>query len=87
MSGETCTVYRSERHEGMYLYVASGCALAELPEALLQRFGTATAVMELELGPERTLARVDINSVRRALGETGYFLQLPPQPGAGERSA
>lgn len=81
MSEVECRVYRSERHEGMYLYVAADCELAEVPEDLLKRFGAATEVMSLALSTQRKLARVDVNSVMRALRETGYFLQLPPRPG------
>ena len=35
--------------------------------------------MHLQLGPERRLARVPVERVLQALGDPGYFLQLPPE--------
>lgn len=75
-----CTVYRSPRREGMYLYVDKAEDLARVPEALLQQFGKPEQAMTLVLTPERKLARADVNRVLDALESTGYFLQMPPQP-------
>lgn len=73
-----CRVYRCTRQPEMYLYVRDGLKPEQLPEALLARTGRLTEVMRLQLGPERTLARVDVNKVIEQLGGPGYFLQLPP---------
>ena len=75
-----CTIYRSPKQEGMYLYVDKSEDLARVPEALLQRFGKPEQAMTLVLHPERPLARADINKVLAALEEPGYFLQMPTQP-------
>lgn len=77
-----CTIYRSPRHEGMYLYVDRAEDLQRVPEDLLQRFGKPQHAMTLVLHPQRTLARVDVEKVLAALEDSGYFLQLPPQPDA-----
>ncbi len=75
-----CTVYRSARHEGMYLYVPKSEDLSRVPEALLQRFGKAELAMTLLLHPERQLARVDVGKVLDELQDQGFYLQMPPRP-------
>ena len=77
-----CTVYRSSRKEGMYLYVDKTEDLARVPEPLLKQFGKPQQAMTLVLHPERKLARVDVNKVLEALEAQGFFLQMPPQPDA-----
>lgn len=74
-----CAVYRSNRKEGMYLYVLRVDApFAGLPDALMQQFGTASHVLDLDLTPERTLARVRAIDVIQALRRQGFYLQMPP---------
>lgn len=74
------TVFRSRRVADMYLYVDKEVGLERVPHALMQRFGKAEFAMELELGPERRLARADASVVLRSIEEAGYYLQLPPPP-------
>ena len=73
-----CSVYRSPNKEGMYIYVHKNDPFEQVPEALLQQFGTPGHVMDLLLTPERSLARVDVREVMAAVGNQGYFLQMPP---------
>lgn len=73
-----CSVYRSPKKEGMYIYVPKNDPFEQVPEALLQQFGTPGHVMDLLLTPERSLARVDVREVMAAVGNQGYFLQMPP---------
>lgn len=80
-----CSIYRSSRHEGMYLYVEKADELSRVPEALLQKFGKPEPAMTLVLTPERKLARADIGKVLEALEANGYYLQMPPQPDASMR--
>ena len=62
----------------MYLYLAREAAFDEIPEPLLKRFGTPLPVMELELHPNRRLAREDVTKVIANLRGIGYHLQMPP---------
>jgi len=78
MAGLCCWVYRSPRKEGMYLYLRREGAFELVPEPLLQRFGRPEPVMQLELHPERKLARADVLKVLHNLRVLGYHLQLPP---------
>jgi len=73
-----CEVYKSPKHEGMYLYVKKSDAMAKVPEALLERFGTPKAAMVLLLTPDKKLARANTEKVIASITENGYYLQLPP---------
>ena len=77
-----CSIYRSSKREGMYLYVDKADDLSRVPDALLSRFGKPELVMTLLLHAGRPLARVDVNKVLADLQQQGFFLQLPPQPQA-----
>jgi uncharacterized protein YcgL (UPF0745 family) len=74
-----CWVYRSPRKQEMYLYLAGEDAFDRVPETLLESFGDPILVIELELNPERKLAREDVNTVMSNLDERGFHLQMPPQ--------
>ncbi|PLX62229.1 YcgL domain-containing protein [Sedimenticola selenatireducens] len=73
-----CWIYRSSKKDEMYLYLARQDAFEDIPEALLKRFGTPLPVMELELHPDRHLAREDVNKVIGNMRNIGYHLQMPP---------
>ena len=73
-----CWIYRSSRKDEMYLYLAREDAFDEIPGALMKQFGRPLPVMELELHPERKLAREDVGKVIGNLQSLGYHLQMPP---------
>ena len=73
-----CSVFRSDKKEGMYLYVPKAASMADLPEALMTTFGEPGHVMDLLLTPERKLARANVQDVLAALNAPGYYLQMPP---------
>ena len=76
-----CSVYRSPKKDGMYVYVPKNEGVDNLPEALLAQMGTPGHVMDLLLTPERTLARVNVIEVMQAIAEQGFYLQMPPREG------
>ncbi|NRB40696.1 MAG: YcgL domain-containing protein [Pseudomonadales bacterium] len=73
-----CSIYRSSRKEGMYLYVAKTDGLKKVPEALKELFGTAKLAMTMLLGEDKKLARVDAQDVLSGIAEKGFYLQMPP---------
>lgn len=73
-----CSVYRSSRKEGMYLYVPRGADLSELPEALSKVFGKPEHSMDLLFKPGLKLARTTMEEVRQSIDEQGFHLQMPP---------
>jgi len=66
----------------MYLYVPfrdeEEALLKNLPEGLEKLTGQLHKVMELELTPDRKLARANTPDVIAALQGKGYYLQSPP---------
>ena len=75
-----CSIYKSPRREGMYLYVERSKGLKDLPDALRERFGTPRHVTDLILDPARPLSRADVNQVMARIREQGFYLQMPPPP-------
>jgi len=73
-----CSIYRSPRKNGMYLYVLKSDVLERVPDELLVAFGKPQHAFDLVLTPERTLAREDIHAVLANLEKQGYHLQMPP---------
>lgn len=75
-----CLIYESTKKTELYLYVRAENGLSTVPEELWQRFGTPRFAMELELTPERRLARADAKTVLLSLEEQGFYVQMPPPP-------
>lgn len=73
-----CDVFRSPRREGTYLFVSREDGLSRVPEALLENFGEPERFLSIMLHPTRHLAQADPQRVLDAIGETGYYLQMPP---------
>lgn len=74
-----CYIYRSSKQDEMYLYLRQKDQFADVPVELAKRFGRADFVMELDLSTRQKLARIDIERLRQALKDSGYFLQMPPK--------
>jgi len=66
----------------MYLYVPfkenDEELLLALSEDLIKLTGHLDKVMDLELTPDRKLARVNAKDVMASLEEKGFYLQMPP---------
>lgn len=73
------TVYKSRRMSDTYLYLPRGADFADLPDALLARFGEGEPFLDFELHLERHLAQADAAKVLEALNSQGFYLQLPPK--------
>lgn len=74
-----CAIYKGTKKLDHYLYVEQEEDFSRVPEPLLNMLGELQLVMILELGPERKLAQADIEQVRSALREQGYYFQMPPK--------
>jgi uncharacterized protein YcgL (UPF0745 family) len=73
-----CFVYKSPRRADTYVFLAQRDDFSPLPEALRERLGALELVMDLQLHPERRLARTDGETLMRELRERGFHLQAPP---------
>ena len=81
-----CSIYRSTKKDGMYLYIqrpsvdaAEFDPLQQLPEIMRVPFGRAEFVMHLELSATRKLARANVLHVMDSLHNNGFFIQMPPE--------
>ena len=73
-----CFIYKSSSKAGTYVFLRERDATQLLPRELALTLGELVFVMELELTPERRLARIDAATLRTALAERGFLIQLPP---------
>jgi len=73
-----CYIYRSRKKDEMYLYLRDKDDFSVVPAELMPYFLNPEFVFELELDPERTLARENVNQVMANLESQGFHLQLPP---------
>ena len=73
-----CFIYKSLKKEDLYLYIDKKDDFSKVPEMLFNSFGKMAFVMDLELTPERKLAREDAGKVIASLKEKGFFVQMPP---------
>jgi uncharacterized protein len=72
-------IYKSSRKDELYLYLAKKDDFSAVPQALYDSMGKEPIfVMDIELTEQRTLAREDINTVRKNLETLGYHVQIPP---------
>jgi hypothetical protein len=74
-----CYIYKSSKKEQLYLYLPTRDDFEAVPPILMETMGTAAFVMELELTPQRKLARADSAEVIAGLKEKGFYLQMPPR--------
>lgn len=75
-----CYIYKSLKKDELYLYLDKRDDFSALPETLLQSFGSLSFVMELQLSPQRKLARADAVKVMESIKNKGFFVQMPPTP-------
>jgi len=73
-----CVIYRSTQRDQTYLYVEKKDDFSRVPEALLKSFGKPQLVMLMPLDGRKQLSNADLQKVKSALSEQGYYLQLPP---------
>ncbi|OAT38884.1 YcgL family protein [Proteus myxofaciens ATCC 19692] len=73
-----CAIYRSIKRDQTYLYIEKKDDFSRIPEELLQSFGEPQFAMSLSLAQRERLANADIEKVKQALNEQGFYLQVPP---------
>lgn len=78
-----CVIYRSEKKQGAYLYLADEKSMDDVPEELINLLGRCVNVMQLDLSQREKLATEDISTVKQNLKEQGYHLQMPPKNHVG----
>jgi len=71
-------IYKSLKKDELYLYLVKKDDFSDIPAPLLNSFGKIEFVMELDITPDRKLAREDTVKVLNSLQEKGFFVQVPP---------
>lgn len=71
-----CYIYRSERKADTYLYLAKKDDFSDVPDELMRAFGVPEFSFQLELTPDRNLAKENSKEVLKNLDEQGYHLQM-----------
>ena len=74
-----CAVYKSQKKLDAYLFVEPDQEFQRVPQALLDMLGRLEYVMEVDLDQRDKLAQADLEQVKNALSDQGYYLQLPPK--------
>lgn len=77
-----CVIFRCGKKDEMYLYVPfkenEEELLQGLPDGLKKLTGGLEKVMDLDLFPDRKLARAKVEDVIASLEEKGFYIQMPP---------
>ena len=73
-----CVIYRSTKREQTYLYVEKKDDFSRVPDELMYSFCTPKLAMILPLDGRKKLIHADLDKVKQALADQGYYLQLPP---------
>lgn len=73
-----CYVYKSQLKADTYVYLARRDGFDAMPSEVAAALGTLSFVLEVELTPERKLAREQASVVIGHLRTRGFHLQFPP---------
>ncbi|PJK13902.1 hypothetical protein CO613_07895 [Lysobacteraceae bacterium NML07-0707] len=71
-------VYKSSKRADTYVYLAARDDFDRLPGSLRSQLGALHFVLQVELTPERKLARENPRQVMENLAARGFHLQFPP---------
>lgn len=72
-------VYKSQRKADTYVYFAARDDFDALPEPMRAQLGPLQFVLDVALTEGRTLARGDVEQVRKNLRTQRFHLQMPPR--------
>ncbi|MCW8922921.1 MAG: YcgL domain-containing protein [Gammaproteobacteria bacterium] len=74
-----CYIYRCSRKPDMYIYLAEEDDFSKVPKDIFNSLGIIEFAMELELSPDKKLAKEDPIKVMANLKENSFHLQLPDE--------
>ena len=73
-----CSIYKSWKKDGMYLYVPKKDLFNRVPKELMELFGRPAHVMDILLSRDKKLALADTRKVMDDIRAKGFYLQMPP---------
>jgi len=71
-------VYKSKKKADTFLFVEKRDDFSKVPEPLMAMFGQPQYVMIINLAKREHLGGADLKTVKQALTDDGFYLQLPP---------
>ncbi len=71
------SVYRSNKKDGMYLFLQNKDILNELPDIVVKQLGEIDFSFEFELDESRKLSNANPADVIKAIEEQGFYIQMP----------
>lgn len=74
-----CAIYKSQKKDGMYLYVAKRDDFSTVPAALMSMFGKPIFVMLFNLAGNKQLIHATNAEVLEKIQQQGFYLQMPKQ--------
>jgi len=74
-----CYIYRCSAKNDMYVYLKDHDDFSAVPDHIKKSLGTTEYVMEIDIAPDKKLAKENPETVLKNLGEHGFHLQLPSQ--------
>jgi len=74
-----CSIYKSPKKPGSYLYVPMRDDFSAVPDALLSHFGKPELLMMFNLAGNKPLHNADKAEVCKKLEAQGFYLQVPKQ--------
>ena len=72
-----CYIYRCNLKQDTYIYLAEEDVFDNVPKEIFNSLGIVEFSMELEISPDKKLAREDTTTVLSNLKEHGFHIQLP----------
>ena len=72
-----CFIYKSNKKDELYLYLDKQDDFSSIPEAILKSIGHPEYVMQLEITPERKLAREKASDIIKGIEEIPGCRMLP----------
>lgn len=73
-----CSIYKTRKKEGMYLYIPSTDDFSSVPSALMEKFGNPELVMHIPAKTRKTLF-VKREILSQSFETDGFYLQMPPK--------
>lgn len=74
-------MYRCDKQDGQYVFLADKDHFDVLPDALQKRLGKLTYSFDFELTETRNMAQDDPKVVLDALNQKGFYLRLSASEG------
>lgn len=74
-----CYIYRCAAKNDMYVFLKDQDDFSVIPKHIMKSLGETEFTLEIDITPEKKLAKEDAKTVVSNLEEHGFHLQLPSE--------